>query len=30
MDDDCRAKKVAQGYLDPTAQFHPERWHPLK
>jgi hypothetical protein len=30
MDDDCRAKKVAKGYLDPTAQFHPERWHPLK
>ena len=30
MDDDCRAKKVAQGYLDPTAQFHPERWHRLE
>ena len=30
MDDDCRALKVAQGYLSPTAQFRPEHWHPLK
>ena len=30
MDDDCRAMKVAQGYLDPTARFRPERWHRLE
>jgi hypothetical protein len=30
MDDDCRAMKVAQGFLPSTARFRPERWHPLK
>lgn len=30
MDDDCRAMKVAQGYLAPAAAFRPERWHHLK
>ena len=29
MDDDCRALKVAQGFLAPAAQFRPEHWHPL-
>jgi hypothetical protein len=27
MDDDCRAVKIAQGYLPATARFRPETWH---
>ena len=29
MDDGCREIKVAQGFLPPTTQFRPERWHSL-
>jgi hypothetical protein len=30
MDDDCRAVRVAQGYLPETAQFRPATWHRVK
>jgi hypothetical protein len=30
MDDDCRAVKVAQGYLPERASFRPDRWHQIK
>jgi hypothetical protein len=29
IDDDCRAVKVAQGYLPETARFDPRGWHPI-
>jgi hypothetical protein len=30
MDDDCRAVKIAQGYLPDSAQFRPAGWHRIK
>ena len=30
MDDDCRALKIAQGYLPDSALFRPMSWHRLK
>ena len=30
IDDDCRAVKVAQGYLPETARFTPQRWHKVQ
>jgi hypothetical protein len=30
MDDDCRAMKVAQGFLPEAAQFRPSGWHRVK
>ncbi len=30
LSDDCRAVKIAQGYLPETATFHPKTWHALK
>lgn len=30
MADDCRALKVAQGYLPDTARFNPSAWHHVK
>lgn len=30
MDDDCRAVKMAQGYLPDRAHFSPERWHKVQ
>ena len=30
MEDDCRAVRVAQGYLPETAQFRPATWHRVK
>ncbi len=30
MDDDCRAVKVAQGFLPPTATFRPAGWHQVR
>lgn len=29
IDDDCRAVKVAQGFLPETPRFDPRRWHPI-
>jgi hypothetical protein len=30
MDDDCRAMKIAQGYLPDSAQFRPAGWHRIQ
>ena len=30
MNDDCRAVKVAQGFLPQTARFDPDDWHQVK
>jgi hypothetical protein len=30
MSDDCRAVKVAQGFLPATAQFRPDSWYPVR
>ena len=30
MEDDCRAVRIAQGYLPETAQFRPATWHRVR